>query len=154
MSRASYLIFTVTIVCIFSMSIISFSSDDTVPNIGTRYELFVDNYIIDSMTGVRQILHKPIPREVVIVHDEPWEGSACAYHTVFQDGSIYRMYYTADHLNVDDDGIYTPSISTSTEPHLSFVPHPLFGAYAESRDGKSWIKPELGLFEFKGSKKK
>ena len=126
MRRVLYFIFTVTIVCIFSMPIISLGSDNTVPNIGSRLELFVDDYIIDSMTGVRQILHKPIPHEVVLVHDKPWEGSGGGYNTIFQDGGIYRMYYHGWHLNVDEDGVTTP--------------HPFFGVYAESSDGKSWIK--------------
>ena len=29
----------------------------------------------------------------------------------------------------------------------------IFACYAESRDGFHWVKPELGLFEFEGSKK-
>ena len=32
------------------------------------------------------------------------------------------------------------------------VPRPLYACYAESRDGIHWVKPELGLFEFQGSK--
>ena len=30
--------------------------------------------------------------------------------------------------------------------------HDILFAYAESRDGKSWVRPELGLFKFNGSK--
>jgi len=33
------------------------------------------------------------------------------------------------------------------------LPHPIYAAYAESRDGFHWKKPELGLFEHAGSKK-
>jgi len=138
MRRSFYLIFTVTIICIFFMPNMPVGSDDTVLNIGSRLELFVDDYLIDSMKDARLILHKPMPREVAIVHDEPWEGNASGYHTIFQDGDIYRMYYKAWHLNTSEEGVTTN--------------RPLFYAYAESRDGINWVKPELGLVEFKGSK--
>lgn len=104
-------------------------------DIGSRLELFVDDYLIDEMTGVKLILHKPIPREVVIVHDEPWEGNNCGYQTVFQDGELYRMYYRGFR-------------------GTNFVEHEgMFICYAESKDGIHWTKPELGIVEFKGSKK-
>ncbi len=41
-------------------------------HIGNRRELFVDKYLIDHMDGVELRLQKPVPREVVIVHDAPW----------------------------------------------------------------------------------
>lgn len=38
-----------------------------IPDIGDRRELFLDNYLIDSLTGTAQrIFHKPLPREVVM----------------------------------------------------------------------------------------
>jgi len=53
--------------------------------IGSRRELFVDRYVIEKLNGkARQRLHHPIPREIAIVHDEPWEGTSCGYHTVFK----------------------------------------------------------------------
>lgn len=107
-------------------------------DIGTRLELLVDDYLIERTEGVHLELHHPTPREVVLVHDQPWEGSGCGYHTVFQDGDRYRMYYKAWQLTVAQGKLTQP--------------HPLFAAYAESPDGIHWKKPELGLFEFNGSK--
>jgi hypothetical protein len=49
------------------------------------------------------------------------------------------MYYKAWHLDVKDG-----KVNTST--------HPLFCCYAESKDGIHWVKPDLGLHEFNGSK--
>jgi len=111
---------------------------DSPLEIGSKLELFVDDYLIESMNGLELKLHQLIPREVVMVHDEPWEGSGCNKYTVFQDGSIYRMYYQSWQITVDEGGVT--------------LPHQVFCAYAESHDGKKWTKPKLGLVEFNGSK--
>jgi hypothetical protein len=109
-------------------------------DIGSRRELFVDGHLIDRLVGkAEQRLHHPIPREIALVHDSPWEGTGSGYHSVFQDGDLYRMYYKAWHLDV-------------TSGRLNSSRHPLFCCYAESDDGIHWRKPELGLHEFQGSK--
>jgi len=105
--------------------------------IGSRLELFVDDYLIGKTDGdVKRVLHKPQPQEVVLVTDKPWEGNTCAYYTIFQDGDLYRMYYRGSHYD------------TKTRK----VAHPEVTCYAESKDGIHWTKPNLGLFEFHGSK--
>lgn len=97
-------------------------------DIGSRLEPMVDNYLIERLDGAKLSLHEPVPREIALIHDQPWEGDTSGYHTVFQDGDLYRMYYRG-----------SPGGGEKT-------------CYAESTDGIVWIKPELGLFEFKGSK--
>ena len=105
-------------------------------DIGGRRELFLDSFLIDAMSGGAALrLHHPDRREIAIEHDAPWEGNGGGYHTVFQDGDIYRMYYHA---------WQTPLAGEQT--------HPLFIAYAESPDGIHWVKPKLGIVEFDGSK--
>ena len=109
---------------------------ENILEIGSRLELMLDEHLIDRLSGGAALrLHKPTPREVAIVHDEPWEGNSCGYHAVFQDGELYRMYYK------------TASQELVGEPPSH---KPLVG-YAESRDGIHWTKPKLGLFEFEGS---
>jgi len=109
-------------------------------NLGTRRELFIDGALVQRLEGGAQLrLHHPTPREIVLVHDAPWEGSGSGYHSVFQDGDRYRMYYKAWQLDVSDQGVKTNA-------------HPLYCCYAESRDGIHWQKPELGLHDFRGSK--
>ncbi len=108
-------------------------------DIGNRRELFVEESLIDTRQGIEFRLHKPKPQSVVIVHDEPWEGSGSGYHSIFQDGDIYRLYYKAWQLNVSQGKVDTGS-------------HPLFCCYAESTDGIHWKKPKLGIHEFNGSK--
>jgi len=80
--------------------------------IGNRRELFVDDSLFATLKGSAALkLHRPEPREVVFVTDQPWEGNTCAYYTLFQDGDRYRMFYRASH---------------SGQPS-----HPEFACYAE-----------------------
>ncbi|WP_236974177.1 hypothetical protein [Membranihabitans maritimus] len=111
---------------------------ETPIRIDSRLELFIDNFIIEDIKGEAEVkLHHPVPQEIVMVHDEPWEGSGSGYHSVFFDGELYRMYYKAWQHEASSD-------------MSSF--HPLFCAYAESKDGIHWTKPNLRLHEFDGSK--
>jgi hypothetical protein len=108
--------------------------------LGSRRELFVDGHLIETLQGnAGQLLHHPEAKEIVMLHDAPWEGSGSGYHSIFQDGGLYRMYYKAWQLDVKNGKVLTNA-------------HPLFCCYAESDDGIHWRKPELGLHEFKGSK--
>jgi len=50
-----------------------------VRDIGSRRELFVDDYLIEEMNGVELRLCQPIRREVVLAHDQPWEGNASMF---------------------------------------------------------------------------
>ena len=110
-------------------------------DIGSRLELFVDDYLIEKMTGGAELqLHHPLRREIALVTDNPWEGNAGTFASVFQDGDLYRMYYSGLH--------YT----TGGKESEKLAKHPTFLCYAESKDGISWIKPKLGLVKFKGSK--
>jgi hypothetical protein len=106
-----------------------------VRELGSRRELFVDDWLIDRMDGVQLRLGSPTPREVAIVFDAPWEGNVSAYVTVFPDADMFRMYYRGANYDV----------ATETATHPEVV------CYAESDDGIVWRKPELGLVEFEGS---
>lgn len=108
-------------------------------DIGSRRELFVDDALIDHLAGRAELrLHHPQPREISLVHDQPWEGPGSGFHSVFKDGAIYRMYYKARYtiLQVGNGAKASP---------------PPWLCYAESDDGIHWRKPNLGLIEFKGS---
>jgi hypothetical protein len=68
--------------------------------IGSRLEPFVDDYLIEKLTGdVRLQVQRPEPAEVVLTADQPWEGNTSAYFTLFQDGDVYRMYYRGAHFD-------------------------------------------------------
>lgn len=99
--------------------------------LGDRRELFIDDYLIEHLHGVELRLQKPVPRNVALDHNVPWEGNTSAYHTLFQDGNLFRAYYRGSHYA---SGTYTPVV-----------------CYAESQDGIEWYRPELGLVSYNGS---
>lgn len=69
------------------------NSEETI-KLGTRRELFVDDYLIDTWTKDATLkLHNPEPREIALETDRPWEDSMSTYINVFQDDSRFRMYY-------------------------------------------------------------
>lgn len=116
--------------------------------VGSRRELFVDDVLIERLTGQAQLrLHHPEPKEIAIVDDAPWEGNA-RYHSIFHDGTKYRMYYRAWHH------ARTPLLGPDRElrKKLNAKRNPEFCCYAESDDGIHWHKPVLELHEFDGSK--
>ena len=62
-------------------------------DIGSRLELFVDDWIIDRMESLRREQQTPIEAGKVLDFDQPWEGHWCNYVHIFKDGNKWRMYY-------------------------------------------------------------
>ena len=62
-------------------------------DIGSRLELFVDNYIIDRLSGAALAMQKPTPKEVALTFDEPWEGPSSAYISVIKDADFFSMRF-------------------------------------------------------------
>ncbi len=122
---------------VVSGTLLSAAGADAV-DIGSRRELFVDEFLIQGRDAVELRLHPATRREIVFVHDVLWEGSGCGYHAIFRDGDVIRMYYLAGDLTIEDD--------------TELAPRPFYACYAESRDGIHWARPELGLIEVDGSK--
>ncbi len=102
--------------------------------IGSRRELFVDDLLIGKMEGVSLKLHEPVPADVALRFDRPWEGPFCGYVTVLQDSGRFGMYYR---------GLPRDNADGSADECT---------CYAESPDGINWTKPNLGLFEVKGTR--
>jgi hypothetical protein len=99
-----------------------------------RRELFVDRVLTDRMNGAELSLHAPQPAGTALEFNRPWEGAFCGYVTVLLDGDTYRMYYRGL-PEAGRDG----SVIECT-------------CYAESRDGITWNKPDLGLYEIDGTR--
>ncbi len=56
-------------------------------------ELFVDDFLIDKMTGTSLRQQLPKDEGTVLKFDAPWEGAFCAYLTVIHADDKYQMWY-------------------------------------------------------------
>ena len=109
-------------------------------DIGSRLELMVDEHLVGRLGGgAQRRLNSPVPQEIAMRLDAPWEGNACGGFTVFEDDGLYRMYYRGQNFEYDSNGLGSRRGKQV--------------CYAESGDGIHWEKPELGLVEFDGSRK-
>jgi len=100
--------------------------------LGQRRELFVDDFLIDSLSGdIRLHLHEPVPAEIALRLNKPWEGAFCNYGTVIRlpEGG-FRLYYR---------GWPSPRA-------------PCVYCVAESKDGRRWTRPSLKRVMFNGLK--
>ncbi len=146
-SASTVLLFSLILVWSFTDTQGQKATSEDVVDIGSRLELFVDDYLIESMEEVELRLHSPRSAGKVIDFDQPWEGNVSWQLGVFKDGDLYRMYYMGR-----SDRTYARK--AGLKPDETLVPeHPHFLCYAESQDGIHWTKPELGQYEFNGSKK-
>lgn len=101
--------------------------------LGKYRQLFVDDYIIAEMRGVKRVIHKAKrhPANPLLVPEHPWEGvDLYVYGSVLyvENEKLFKMWYTSWGVNG------------------------MWGCYATSADGIHWKKPELGLVEFMGAK--
>ena len=92
-----------------------------------HWQLFLDDHVIARSTGFQRVLHHPRPRGIVLSRDNHWErwGVTPMYVGWRKDGR-FECYYQAHGAG---------SL-----------------AYAISKDGLHWEKPNLGLVEYRGSK--
>ncbi|MEJ5199152.1 MAG: hypothetical protein WHX53_09530 [Anaerolineae bacterium] len=102
---------------------------DDVRNIGSQLEPFVDGWLLEKLDGAALRLHSPRPAEV-FPFDRPWEGDVSFYVTVLEHEGEYRMYYRG--WKAEDA--------------------PGCQAVALSKDGIHWERPNLGLWEWEGSR--
>ncbi|MCW5549843.1 MAG: hypothetical protein KIT44_12835 [Opitutaceae bacterium] len=96
--------------------------------IGTRREPFFDRGLIEKLRHISHELVDSVQTENEFSFDRPWEGPYSSYPTIINDGGLYRMYYRGQ----------------------SAIKAPSFTCYAESSDGKNWVRPKLGLHPFAG----
>ena len=101
---------------------------------GSRWELLVDDRLVERLNGCVMKLHTPREANVALRFDAPWEGAFSAYVTVLKDADRYRCYYRGNPVSGRD--------GSDTE----------VTCYAESRDGVVFTKPALGLFEVGGTR--
>ena len=102
-------------------------------DVASRWELFVDEFLVARKNAVALKLHDPVRREIVLTTDKPWEGSTCAYFSVIQDGKRVLMYYRGSSGGSDHSDAQVTCV-------------------AESTDGIHFTRPKLGLIEAGGTK--
>ena len=100
--------------------------------LGSRRELFVDSHLIERLENARLILHSPVDEGPVLKFGQPWEGQFCGYCTVIKDEDRFRLYYRGRPGKGADGDVGEVT------------------CYAESRDGLTWTKPDVGLFTVQG----
>src|SRR6185369_7642470 len=63
-------------------------------DVGSRVEMFVDDYLVASSKDVALRINPPTKREVVLTTDQPWEATTSAYYSMLRDddGKV-RLYY-------------------------------------------------------------
>jgi hypothetical protein len=103
-------------------------------DIGSQRELFVDYYLIDRLKGAELRLHEPRDEGPVFYFDNLWEGQFSGYCTIIKEDSLFRAYYRGI-PTVGNDG---------NKNEVTCI--------AESKDGTNWKKPNLGIFDFNGTK--
>ena len=107
--------------------------DKDAVDIGSRVELFVDDWLIDRTEGVALQLQQPVKKEVVLSMDRPWEGPTGACYTIVHEhAGTVRLYYRGDCPKDSSDKQVT--------------------CLAESTDGVHFERPTLGLYEWDGAK--
>lgn len=121
-------------------------------DIGSRRQLFIDDFIIERVDGLTRTMHQPkdIDTNPVITPEHPWEHRRIPFGSVrwFPQEQKFKCWYLA--MNIYDS---RPGFRGYRKEHHVPIHEAAFICYAESDDGMKWTKPELGLHEFRGSKK-
>ena len=105
-------------------------------DIGSGKQLFLDEELVESTSGVAFRVHPPGKTHEVLVHaDQPWEGFIAGnYPVVIAEGPKVRLWYEAYGLDYALKGDYGARL-----------------CYAESIGGKPFVKPDLMLVPYQGS---
>lgn len=100
------------------------------PALAAGRQLFLDPALIAHAEHVALAVNPAERRETVIRADRPWEQLMISFFlTVRDEGDRLRLWYICR--------------DKENQPNV---------AYAESRDGVTWTKPDLGIVDYRGSK--
>jgi len=129
---------------IFTLCSASLAGEIKPLRIGSDAQIFVDDVFVAAKEGVIRKVHpaRKLARPV-LEPDRPWEGGRVyLFGSVYYDADAKRfvMWYSS----------YPPQ--GKRDKRLSRTRRALVN-YATSKDGLRWIKPNLGLYSFRGSKR-
>ena len=117
-------------------------SEERALRVGWQKQLFLDDWVVDSIHNVSRVLQEPQrwPGNPVIIGDKPWEkrtvylnGRGVLYD---DDERLFKMWYLS------------PTFDDTAPSGLRYKV-----CYVFSRDGVHWTKPDLGLVEWPGSRR-
>lgn len=101
--------------------------------------------------GVKLRAEMATKTEPWLIADKPWEAGGVWLQRVIHEGGLYRVWYSCSEIGGRDKVIVSP---VNGRPKLGSEGGERVNGmcYMESRDAKNWVKPSLGLVEFRGSK--
>ncbi len=104
--------------------------------VGNHKQLFIDDKFVTESSGVTWVMNPPVKQGAVLTGTKSWDSyQLSSYGTVMEDQGKFRLWY----------GARTP-VPDGQDRARGLI------MYAESQDGIHWDKPNLGLFEWQGSK--
>jgi len=103
--------------------------------LGKQRELFVDKEFFINTGNAQIVMHRPQPKELAIFRDTVADDSATSYYNIIYAEGKYIAYYTAHGFGKNKKGNW---------PHQHIC-------RMESEDGMHWVKPNYGIYEFRGT---
>ena len=119
-------------------------------DIGSRKQLFVDDYLIEGMTNTMQVMNpgRKAENNPVLRPERPWEGNSVRPHTVRfdEEKGLFEMRYgcALNRAHRDKDGNVVKEGPSDYDRGIICL--------ATSEDAVHWERPNLGLVEYQGSK--
>lgn len=112
-----------------------------------EFQLFVDDHVVQAMSQVTRRLNplEKHPANPILRPDRPWEGQYTNPNFVVFDEKdrLYKMWY-----------VYIDRDQKPGEKYLRVERSHAGRAYAVSKDGIVWEKPDLGLIDLPGHGRK
>ena len=134
-------------------------SDSVYRRVGTRRQFFFDDLLLQQTQNLTRRFHSPQPvsDQPVLQKDKPWEHVllfSCNTWNVIRDpeDGLFKCWYEdweIDSLSHPISWVRESDNKLCLDLHSSW---PSRNLYAESTDGVSWQKPELGIVTENGHK--
>ena len=142
----------------------SAGSDTPMPITCSMYDpslhLFVDDHHIRNIFAMKRVFGKPQKMDAPILEDIP--GRMVNWACVMREpNGLFRAWYLSgaavDLLELWKAGVWGKEgneFGYFPERHPDAIPETQLSviSYAQSKDGLNWVKPELGLIEWRGNK--